>query len=75
MVTVIAEAYMQVRGSTSTTAALIPTDPDLTYNGHSIGHWDGDKRRGGIGGFHKTHVGMNMGSATARRCTSSNAST
>jgi hypothetical protein len=41
MVTVIAEAYMQVR-HIYTDGRAHPDDPDLTFNGHSIGHWDGD---------------------------------
>ncbi len=41
MVTVIAEAYMQVR-HIYTDGRAHPDDPDLTYNGNSIGHWEGD---------------------------------
>jgi hypothetical protein len=41
MVTVIAEAYMQVR-HIYTDGRGHPDDPDLTYNGNSIGHWEGD---------------------------------
>jgi hypothetical protein len=41
MVTVIAEAYMQVR-HIYTDGRKHPEDPDLTYNGNSIGHWEGD---------------------------------
>jgi hypothetical protein len=41
MVTVIAEAYMQIR-HIYTDGRAHPDDPDLTYNGNSIGHWDGD---------------------------------
>jgi hypothetical protein len=41
MVTVIAEAYMQIR-HIYTDGRAHPDDPDLTFNGNSIGHWDGD---------------------------------
>lgn len=41
MVTVIAEAYMQVR-HIYTDGRPHPDDPDLTFNGNSIGHWEGD---------------------------------
>jgi hypothetical protein len=40
-VTVIAEAYMQVR-HIYTDGRPHPEDPDLTFNGHSIGKWDKD---------------------------------
>jgi hypothetical protein len=35
------EAYMQ-RRIIFTDGRAHPKDPDLTYNGHSIGHWEGD---------------------------------
>jgi hypothetical protein len=61
MVTVIAEAYMQVR-HIYTDGRAHPDDPDLTYNGHSIGHWDGDTLVVDSVGFSKdTSLGMNMG--------------
>ena len=41
-VTVIAEAYMQVR-HIYTDGRPHPEDPDLTFNGHSIGHWENGK--------------------------------
>jgi hypothetical protein len=61
MVTVIAEAYMQVR-HIYTDGRAHPDDPDLTYNGHSIGHWDGDTLVVDSVGFTTdTPLGMNMG--------------
>ena len=61
MVTVIAEAYMQVR-HIYTDGRPHPDDPDLTYNGNSIGHWEGDTLVVDSVGFTKdTPLGMNMG--------------
>jgi hypothetical protein len=40
-VTMIQEAYMQVR-RIFTDGRPLPDDPDQTYNGFSIGHWEGD---------------------------------
>ena len=40
-ITMIAEAYEQWR-QIFTDGRKHPDDPDLTYNGHSIGHWEGD---------------------------------
>ena len=40
-VTIVIEAYSQTR-RIFTDGRKHPEDPDLTYNGHSIGHWDGD---------------------------------
>jgi hypothetical protein len=61
MVTVIAEAYMQVR-HIYTDGRAHPDDPDLTFNGHSIGHWEGDTLVVDSVGFTKdTPLGMNMG--------------
>jgi hypothetical protein len=40
-VTIIIEAYSQTR-RIFLDGRKHPDDPDLTYNGHSIGHWDGD---------------------------------
>jgi hypothetical protein len=40
-VTIIGEAYMQVR-HIYTDGRPLPADPDPTFNGTSIGHWDGD---------------------------------
>jgi hypothetical protein len=61
MVTVIAEAFMQVR-HIYTDGRAHPDDPDLTYNGHSIGHWDGDTLVVDSVGFTTdTPLGMNMG--------------
>jgi hypothetical protein len=61
MVTVIAEAYMQVR-HIYTDGRGHPDDPDLTFNGHSIGHWEGDTLVVDSVGFTTdTSLGMNMG--------------
>ena len=61
MVTVIAEAYMQVR-HIYTDGRPHPEDPDLTYNGNSIGHWEGDTLVVDSVGFTPdTALGMNMG--------------
>ncbi len=40
-VTIQLEAYMQIR-HIYTDGRGHPSDPDLTYNGNSIGHWEGD---------------------------------
>ena len=40
-VTILIEAYMQIR-HIYTDGRPHPEDPDLTWNGHSIGHWEGD---------------------------------
>ena len=40
-VTIVQEAYMQVR-RVFTDGRPHPSDPDPTFNGHSIGHWEGD---------------------------------
>jgi len=40
-VTILIEAYMQIR-HIYTDGRPHPEDPDLTFNGHSIGHWEGD---------------------------------
>ena len=40
-VTLIQEAYMQVR-RIYTDGRPLPSDPDPTFNGHSIGHWNGN---------------------------------
>jgi len=40
-VTIIQEAYMQVR-RVFTDGRPLPADPDPTYNGASVGHWEGD---------------------------------
>ena len=61
MVTVIAEAFMQVR-HIYTDGRQHPEDPDLTYNGNSIGHWEGDTLVVDTVGFTPdTPLGMNMG--------------
>lgn len=39
-VTIIQEAYMQVR-RIYTDGRPLPTDPDPTFNGSSVGHWEG----------------------------------
>jgi hypothetical protein len=40
-ITVVIEAYSQTR-RIFMDGRKHPDDPDLTYNGHSIGHWEGD---------------------------------
>jgi hypothetical protein len=40
-VTIVIEAYSQWR-QIFTDGRKHPDDPDLTFNGHSIGHWEGD---------------------------------
>ena len=40
-VTILIEALMQMR-HIYTDGRALPEDPDPTFNGHSIGHWDGD---------------------------------
>ncbi len=40
-VTILIEAYAQWR-QIFTDGRAHPDDPDLTFNGHSIGHWEGD---------------------------------
>jgi hypothetical protein len=61
MVTVIGEAFMQVR-HIYTDGRPHPDDPDLTFNGHSIGHWDGDTLVVDSVGFTPdTPLGMSMG--------------
>ena len=40
-ITVVIEAYSQMR-RIFTDGRKHPEDPDLTFNGHSIGHWEGD---------------------------------
>jgi len=61
MVTVIAEAFMQVR-HIYTDGRPHPDDPDLTFNGHSIGHWEADTLVADSVGFTKdTPLGMNLG--------------
>ena len=40
-ITIIQEAYMQVR-HVHTDGRDHPADPDLPFNGDSIGHWEGD---------------------------------
>lgn len=61
MVTVVAEAFMQVR-HIYTDGRAHPDDPDLTFNGNSIGHWEGDTLVVDSVGFTKdTALGMNMG--------------
>ncbi|HEY4709207.1 MAG TPA: hypothetical protein VIH46_03475 [Candidatus Acidoferrales bacterium] len=58
-VTIIQEAYMQVR-RVFTDGRGHPADLDPTFNGHSIGHWEGDTLvidTAGLG--HKTPLGLN----------------
>jgi hypothetical protein len=58
-VTIIQEAYMQVR-RVFTDGRGHPADLDPTFNGHSIGHWEGDTLViDTVGLGHKTHLGYN----------------
>ena len=58
-VTIIQEAYMQVR-RVFTDGRGHPTDLDPTFNGHSIGHWEGDTLVvDTVGLGHKTPLGFN----------------
>src|ERR1700752_241183 len=47
-VTILIEAYAQWR-QILTDGREHPEDPDLTFNGHSIGHWDADTFLGNQG--------------------------
>jgi len=58
-VTIIQEAYMQVR-RVFTDGRGHPPDVDPTFNGHSIGHWEGDTLVvDTIGLGHRTPLGFN----------------
>ncbi len=58
-VTIIQEAYMQVR-RVFTDGRGHPADVDPTFNGHSIGHWEGDTLVvDTVGLGHKTPLGFN----------------
>lgn len=58
-VTIIQEAYMQVR-RVFTDGRTHPPDLDPTFNGHSIGHWEGDTLVvDTIGLGHRTPLGFN----------------
>lgn len=58
-VTIIQEAYMQVR-RVFTDGRGHPPDLDPTFNGHSIGHWEGDTLVvDTIGLGHQTPLGFN----------------
>jgi len=58
-VTIIQEAYMQVR-RVFTDGRGHPADVDPTFNGHSIGHWEGDTLViDTVGLGHRTPLGFN----------------
>lgn len=58
-VTIIQEAYMQVR-RVFTDGRSHPADLDPTFNGHSIGHWEGDTLViDTVGLGHRTPLGFN----------------
>ncbi len=58
-VTIIQEAYMQVR-RVFTDGRGHPADLDPTFNGHSIGHWEGDTLIiDTVGLGHRTPLGFN----------------
>ena len=50
-VTIITEAYQQVR-RIYTDGRELPEDPDLFFNGNSVGHWEGDTLVIESNGFH-----------------------
>jgi len=61
MVTIVIEAFSQVR-HIYTDGRKHPADPDPTYNGNSIGRWEGDTLVVDTVGFTPdTPLGMNMG--------------
>jgi hypothetical protein len=60
-VTILIEAYMQIR-HIYTDGRQHPEDPDLTYNGHSIGRWEnGTLVVDSVGFTADTPLGGNMG--------------
>jgi len=60
-VTIMIEAYSQWR-QIFTDGRKNPTDPDLTFNGHSIGHWEGNTLVADTIGFTtETPLGMSYG--------------
>jgi hypothetical protein len=62
MVTIVIEAYTQVR-HIYTDGRKHPDDPDLTFNGHSIGRWESDTLVVDSVGFTSdTPLAGNMGS-------------
>ena len=72
-VTIMIEAYSQWR-QIFTDGRKHPEDPDLTFNGHSIGHWEGDTLVVDTVGFTTdTALGGFRHASTATRCTSSSA--
>ncbi|MEP7354674.1 MAG: hypothetical protein ABI824_15710 [Acidobacteriota bacterium] len=54
-VTILIEAYEQIR-HIYTDGRKLPDDPDLTFNGTSIGHWEGDTLVAESVGFAKETV-------------------
>ena len=54
-VTILIEAYAQWR-QIFTDGREHPEDPDLTFNGHSIGHWKGRHARRRYRRLHDGHV-------------------
>jgi hypothetical protein len=60
-VTILIEAYSQWR-QIFTDGRPLPKDPDLTFNGHSVGHWDGGTLLVDSAGFTQaTPLGENYG--------------
>lgn len=60
-VTLITEAYTQVR-RIYTDGRALPEDPDLFFNGNSIGHWEGDELIVESTGFNlKTTIAAGVG--------------
>ena len=72
-VTIIQEAYMQVR-RVFTDGRGHPADLDPTFNGHSIGHWEGDTLVIDTAGLGTKRRWGTTASTTVRTCIRSSAS-
>lgn len=59
LVTIISEAYTQVR-SVFTDGRFLPEDPDPTFYGTSVGHWDGKTLVVDTVGFADVPRGLNF---------------
>jgi len=59
LVTVVIEAYTQVR-HIHTDGRALPDDPDPSFNGTSVGHWDGDTLVVESVGFESVPRGINF---------------
>ena len=65
-VTILIEAYAQWR-QIFTDGREHPEDPDLTFNGHSIGHWEGEHARRRHRRFHDRYLVRQPGPAPQRQ--------